>query len=86
MDEKSKRFTAKFKRAFEGSKTRFFVLFHRADFFFDEGDFLFAQAVFFVELTVDLGDRLRPVDVGVGGEVLEWNVTPSIFFITLRNF
>jgi len=37
---------------------------------FDELDFFFVQAVFLVELTVDVSDALGPVDVGMRGEIL----------------
>ena len=38
---------------------------------FDERDLVLVEAVLGVELLVDLGNRLSPVDVGRRGEVLE---------------
>lgn len=37
---------------------------------FDEGDFIFGEVVFGVELSVDFLDALAPVDVAIGREVL----------------
>ena len=53
---------------------------------FDEGDLIGCQAVFFVELLVYFGDRLAPVDVAGGGEVLEGDVFKFSRSNGLRNF
>ena len=61
-------------------------LFHLLYMNFDEFDLIGGQAVFYVELLVDLGDRLAPVDVAVFGEILEGDVFPFISVKVLCNF
>lgn len=48
-----------------------FILFHLLYVFLNKGDFVLVKPVLRVKLAVDLWDWFRPIDVGVGGEVLE---------------
>ena len=53
-------------------------LLHRLDHGFDELLLGFGETVLGVELPVDVGNRLRPVDVGRRGEVLEGDEAPLL--------
>ena len=61
-------------------------LFHLLYIGLDELDLIGCQAVFLVELLVDLGDRLAPVDVTGWGEVLEGYFSPCSSWIILSYF
>lgn len=53
---------------------------------FDEFDLGVIQVILFVELPVDIGNGLRPINVRGGGEVLEGNHTPNVPVIILCYF
>ena len=53
------------------------LLLHRLDHGFDE-ILVVGDAVLGVELLVDVGNRLRPVDVGRRGEVLKGDEAPLL--------
>lgn len=52
---------------------------------FNKCDFFRRQPILFVELSVDIGDRSAPVDVGGRSEVLPRYVLPSVFGVMLRH-
>ena len=61
-------------------------LLHGLDHLLDEGYFIVGKIVLGIELAVYVCNALTPINVALGGEVLEGNVRPGVTRIMLSGF
>lgn len=52
------------------------ILLHLLYMGLNESDLFIIKVIFSIELLVDVSYGLRPVNVGIGCEILEWNIFP----------